>query len=682
MVLKNLRSANFFKEGSVEVAPPERPGESGIRRLAIRKDALVTCPAEGVDTIPDIIDHSARVHGNRAALAWRDVVNVHEEKKEIKKMVDGKETTETKTWKYFELSDYKSMDYRQLQEAISEVARAFVHLGINVGDVVDIFAETSANWQIISHACALISTTIATAYETLGASGLTHSLNEPKCVAIFTNETLLPMLVDVLPKTPSVQYIFYDGKPKEILDKIRGLRKDKPFKLFHIDELRSVGRELPMSTLQTRRPERDTLACIMYTSGSTGAPKGVCISHGNMVATVGAVNTVFGPHLPAGDRYIAYLPLAHVLEYMVELCAIFVGITCGYARSKTLTDASVRNCKGDLSAWKPNVMFGVPAVYETIKKGVMQKINKSGFVTRTAFNAAFQAKRYAAPWVPGLSTALDTMVFKPLHDAVGGEITFAVNGGAAISEETQDFFNTAVMTLTQGYGLTESCGMCAFLPPELLRSGVVGIPAPSVEIKLLDCPDLGYFSSTESEGQSGSSGNGASTSSKTQLPQGEICIRGPSVTKGYFNRPDLNDDENVFTKDGWFRTGDIGQWNEDGTLSVIDRLKNIVKLQGGEYIALERLESVYKSCSLVANLCVHAEPDMSQPLAIIYPHEGNLRKALSSSSDLEHLMEMLKGVVLCAEEWTASNGLLTAAQKLNRGKLAEMFKDDIKKMKD
>ncbi|PPR01286.1 hypothetical protein CVT24_006361 [Panaeolus cyanescens] len=707
MVLKNLRPANFFKEGSVEVAPPARAGESGIRRLAIRKDELVSRPADGVDTIPDIIDYAARVHGNRAALAWRDVVDVHEEKKELKKVVDGKETTETKTWKYFELSDYKSISYLELQEAISEVARAFIHLGINVGDVVDIFAETNPNWQIISHACSLISATTATTYETLGVSGLTHSLNEPKCIAIFTNENLLPTLIDVLPNTPSVQYIFYDGKPGEILDKIRSLRKDKPFKLFHIDELRSVGRELPTSTLKPRRPDRDTLACIMYTSGSTGAPKGVCITHGNMVATVGAVNTVFGPHLPAGDRYIAYLPLAHVLEYMVELCAIFVGITCGYARSKTLTDASVRNCKGDLSAWKPNVMFGVPAVYETIKKGVVQKINHAGLAKKTAFNAALQAKRYAAPWVPGLSTALDMTVFKPIHDAVGGEITFAVNGGAAISEETQDFFNDAVMTLTQGYGLTESCGMCAFLPPELLRSGVVGIPAPSVEIKLLDCPDLGYYSSTESEGQSGSSGNGASTSSKTHLPQGEICIRGPSVTKGYFNRPDLNDDENVFTKDGWFRTGDIGQWNEDGTLSIIDRLKNIVKLQGGEYIALERLESVYKSCSLVANICVHAEPDMSQPIAIIYPHEGNLRKALSSSSDLAPLckdakardlvlrecnaqakkngfarMEMLKGVILCSEEWTAENGLVTAAQKLNRGKLSEMFKDDIKKLKD
>lgn len=111
--------------------------------------------------------------------------------------------------------------------------------------------------------------------------------------------------------------------------------------------------------------------------------------------------------------------------------------------------------------------------------------------------------------------------------------------------------------------MTESCGVCAILPPELLQYGSVGLPVPSVEIKLLDVPDAGYLSSNNP-------------------PQGEVCIRGPSVTKGYYKRPDLNDDETIFTKGGWLRTGDVGQWNGDGTLSLIDRVKNLVKLQHGE----------------------------------------------------------------------------------------------------
>lgn len=457
----------------------------------------------------------------------------------------------------------------------------------------------------MSHACALISTTAATAYDTLGESGLIHSLREPSCIGIFTNSSLLPMLRKVLPHTPSVSFVFYDGTPpSSIISEIRSLRSDNPVRAIHIDELRTLGRDKDEVILEDRRPTSDTLACIMYTSGSTGAPKGVCLTHGNLVAAVAAVYVVFGAHLPAGDRFIAYLPLAHVLEYVVELCAVFVGITCGYARPKTLTDASVRNCKGDLTTLKPNVLFGVPAVYESIRKAVVGKVNSAGYVAHTAFTLGLAAKKYLGAWFPGVNWVIDNTILKAVQDAVGGQITFSVNGGAAVSKDTLEFFNLAVMPLLQGkpsffrihslhpildsklsvpigYGLTESCGMCAFLPPELLSFGPVGIPAPCVEIKLVDCPDLGYFTDNTVTPSTGH-GNGASLATSVNHQQGEVWIRGPSLTKGYFNRPDLNEDKAIFPGDGWFRTGDIGQWNDDGTLSLVDRLKNLVKLQGGE----------------------------------------------------------------------------------------------------
>jgi long-chain acyl-CoA synthetase len=132
--------------------------------------------------------------------------------------------------------------------------------------------------------------------------------------------------------------------------------------------------------------------------------------------------------------------------------------------------------------------------------------------------------------------------------------------------------------------MTESCGMCAILPPELIRYDCVGLPVPSTEIKLLDVQDAGYFSTNTP-------------------PQGEVCIRGPSVTKGYFKRPDLNADETIFTKDGWMRTGDIGQWNADGTLSLIDRLKNLIKLQSGEVCRVSSL--LLQVCSTRFGFVVH-----------------------------------------------------------------------------
>lgn len=207
------------------------------------------------------------------------------------------------------------------------------------------------------------------------------------------------------------------------------------------------------------------------------------------------------------------------------------------------------------------------------------------------------------------------------------------------------------------------------------------------------------------------------------------------MTKGYYKRPDLNADESIFTKDGWFRTGDVGQWNEDGTLSIIDRLKNMIKLQSGEvslrflrlfsflvriadlflrftlqYIALEKLESIYKSCSLIAMICVYASQDADQPIAIAVPHESNLRAALTSApiagvdpkaplaqlcgnEEVRKLVakacndagrknkfkaaELLRGVVLAPEEWTPESGILTAAMKVNRAVVSKRWREEI-----
>ncbi|KAG2354962.1 AMP-dependent synthetase/ligase [Suillus spraguei] len=460
---------------------------SPVRRLAITADSLVTQPFKGIDIIPTAWYENA--------VGWRDIV--------LFTRKEGK-VTEKKTCKYFQLSDYKYL--------ISALARGLIHHQITKDDIFNIYAQTSINWQLMSHACMTIGT-------------------PPNCVGVFTNADLLATLKNVLLNTPSIKFIVYDGDAKpSLINYIHNIRGD--IVILSIDELHEIGAEQSTKGLEERRPSKDDVAMIMYTGGTTGAPKGVVLTHGNVIASLAAVYTLLGHHVCFDDTFLAYLPLAHIFEYIVELTLFFVGITTGYGRVKTLTDVSVRRCKGDIVTFRPSIMVGVPAVWEQIRKWITGRINASSSLKKTIFTGAMAAMKAS---VPGLSQVANAVV----------RLRLTLSAGGALSKETQEFLSIALATMLQGYGTTESCGMCAILPPELMQYGSVGLPVPSAEIKLLD--------------------------STNNPPQGEVCIRGPSVTPGYYKRDDLNNDESIFTRDGWLRTGDIGQWNADGTLSLIDR---------------------------------------------------------------------------------------------------------------
>lgn len=505
---------------------------------------------------------------------------------------------------------------------------------------------------------------IVTAYDTLGEEGLKHSLVQTASRAIFLDPILIPSLISVLPDVKSIQYVVYntDQEPKQAdLDK---LKTDFPhLTVLSIEDLRKLGEENPVAAVP---PSPEDLCCIMYTSGSTGPPKGVPLTHKNVIAALAGVNEIVGKYIGPSDSLLTYLPQAHILEFVFENVCLVWGGTMGYGNPRTLSEASVRNCKGDIREFRPTILVGVPAVWETVKKGVLNNLNKNSSIIKSLFWGGMAAKNFLMNnGFPGSDMAasfLDSFIFRKLKEATGGQLRIVMNGGGPISKDTQKFLSMAIAPMISGYGLTETAAMGALNDPLAWNPDALGEIPASIEIKLVDFPDAGYLT-------------------KNNPPQGEIFIRGGSVASYYWNNEE--ETKSSFAPGGWFMTGDIGEFDSNGHLRIIDRKKNLVKTLHGEYIALEKLESVYRSSPVVGNICIYAAEDQDKPVAIIVPIEAALKKVASENGiegELESLVhneklksillaqlqsagragglrgiEILNGVVLSDEEWTPQN---------------------------
>jgi long-chain acyl-CoA synthetase len=513
----------------------------------------------------------------------------------------------------------------------------------------------------MAHAAASQSMPIVTAYDTLGEEGLRHSLVQTQSKAIFLDAALLKTLNNCLKDAKSVKSVIYNTNEEPNQGDLEKLKSDNPeLRVLSFDELQQAGESNMVDPVP---PTPEDLACIMYTSGSTGPPKGVLIRHKAVVAAMAGVQTIMGPYITPGESLLTYLPQAHILEFVFENICLFWGGIMGYGSPKTLSDTSVRNCKGDIREFKPTILVGVPAVWESVKKGIVAKVNAGSVVVRNMFWGAMAAKQFMMnTGLPGAGI-LDNIVFKKLKDATGGRLRICMNGGGPIAKDTQKFISLAITPMISGYGLTETTAMGALQDPMAWDPDALGDIPGAIEIKLVDYAEAGYFSTNNP-------------------PQGEIWIRGATVTEGYLDNE--KETKASITADGWFMSGDIGQFNANGHLKIIDRKKNLVKTLNGEYIALEKLESVYRAATVVGNICVYAAQDKSKPIAIIVPVEPALQKLAAAhgikGGSLETLVhdkklneivlkelqkagregglsgiEIIDGVVLSEEEWTAHN---------------------------
>jgi long-chain acyl-CoA synthetase len=637
-----------------------KDGETAPFRNVKAKDGLLECPEPNISTIYELLKTSEHRHASRNAVAWRKLIKTHTEVKKVDKVVDGVTKKIDKEWTFFELSSFSYMTYAEYAKMVYQVGAGLRKLGLERGNKLHIFASTSRNWLCMAHACSSQSLTIATAYDTLGSSGVQHSLVQTKAKAMYTDPHLLKTAAGPLKAAEDVKFLIYnDDSNMPIKDEeLQAFKKSNShLEIMSFSELRALGEANPVPPVP---PKPTDLYCIMYTSGSTGPPKGVPITHEGIIAGITGLHCNIAESVSYKESILAYLPLAHIFELVLENLAVYVGGTLGYSSARTLVDSSMRNCLGDLREFKPTVMVGVPQVWETVKKGVEGRVNGSGALTRAMFWGAYNLKStLVAHGLPG-ATLLDDIVFGKVREMTGNRLRFIFNGASGISDSTLHFMSMVVAPMIQGYGLTETCANGALGNPLQWTSKAIGPMPGSIELKLVSLPELNY-------------------STSTTPPQGEILLRGKPVLREYYENSE--ETAKAITADGWFRTGDIGEVDANGHVRVIDRVKNLVKMQGGEYIALEKVEAVYRGCHYVHDLMVYGDSAHPRAIAVISPNEKALAELASSLGVEEKYMhsnrrvynavlqdllavgkrngltglEMVSAAVLVDDEWTPAS---------------------------
>ncbi|KAJ1662665.1 long-chain fatty acid-CoA ligase [Coemansia sp. RSA 1813] len=621
---------------------------------AIDRD-LTNCAPPGVRTVYDALLHRIKLEPDKETMGQRPVLSKRET------------STESRKWTYLRLGGYKWMTYQEIGQQTRDLGSGLAQLSSSIETQKEsptrvlIYAPTSREWSLCMLACYSQGMQVVTAYDTLGDQGVVHAMNETGAAVAFVKADQLPTMERVAEQMRTCRAIVYYqdqcGLPKSseaAIERLEALR----IRVLRMEDVAQLGRQHPRDL---EVADGDDIALVMYTSGTTGPPKGVLIAHSGVLAVCGAIHELVPNYIDfETDRVLSYLPLSHVLAFFVETYCIYSGICIGYGTPRTLTEESLeRGCLGDIRELQPAVMLGVPQVWNTIRASILQQVEQRPWIIQQIFHGAVELKTWLTRF--GLPTwLLDRVVFRKTRQGTGGRLKIAITGGAQINRHVQKFIAATVCPMIHGYGLSEASGLVCVQIPGDTSLGNIGPPVPSVEIKLVDVPEAKYFARNQ---------------------QGEIWVRGPSVFRGYLNDPEAT--RQVLTPDGWLRTGDIGQWTAAGQVAIVDRRKNLVKLVTGEYVALEALESAYSSSSLVANICVFADARMSRPCAIvnidlvaIKSHGSGKGSLLHSvvAEDLARIARLnalskhqtLAEIRIDPELWTPENGMLTAASKLRR----------------
>ena len=432
---------------------------------------------------------------------------------------------------------WREMSASAFRTQVREVAAGLVARGLQPGDAIGIMSHTSYEWTLLDFAAWEAGLVVVPVYETSSAEQAQWILTDAGVrLIVVENEAMASMvgaLTSTVPGLESLQVLCVERED------VLGLIK--------------AGRGVDAGELDRRSAAltSQSLATIVYTSGTTGRPKGVELSHGNLVHL--CVNVC--PHVPevlGGDevRFLLFLPLAHVLGRFVE-----IAVVC--SRAGVLGHVpDVRNLLNDLGSFRPTAVLAVPRVFEKIYNaadakatGAKQKVFRLAAKTAIAYSRALDTPQGPSRRLRAQRAAFDKLVFSTLRSVLGGQVTHVISGGGPLGERLGHFYRGAGVTVLEGYGLTETMGPCSVNLPQATRIGTVGTPLPGCSLRLAD--------------------------------DGEILVRGIGTFTGYHNNPEATAE--AFTDDGWLRTGDIGSFEgAEGFLRITGRKKELIVTAGGE----------------------------------------------------------------------------------------------------
>ncbi len=560
------------------------------------------------------------------------------------------------------------LNYRDFAKYVNQIRGALKHLGFREGETVAIIARNCVEWAVAAYATYGLRGRFVAMYETQTAAEWEYILQDSQACIVFAHNSVIQEVIDrIAKKLPSIRHAI----------NIHGERGQH----LSFEALLKLGEKYPCPPVSANR---DDIMGIIYTSGTTDKPKGVLLSHDNILSQIEAVKHTYT--FTPEDRTLSFLPWAHVFG---QTCEVHIVIAIGF--SSALCD-NVSRILEQLAEIHPTMLLSVPRIFNRIYENVLNKIRRNSRIIQYIFHRGIKAadrKRRGETLGP-LSrlfyTLADFLVFSKIRNMFGGNLKYAISGGAALQREIAEFIANLGITVYEGYGLSETSPLVCANAPAGIRLGSVGRTIPGVRVQI-----------DTSVGESLIPG------------AGEIVVYGPNVMKGYHNLPE--ETTKVMTPDGGFRTGDVGYFDADGFLFISGRVKEQFKLQNGKYVVPAPVEGLLNLNQYISQSLVYGDNREYTIVLInvhldellhfakgngVYQQEHDVLSPDEIRTILEHpkitqlytnvVKEQCKDVksyevprkfLLTAEDWSPNSGLLTQSFKLKRTQIIAHYAEQI-----